>query len=62
MLELGKLYPDNAHIKYKIGLCYLATTRQKSEAIPYLKSASKNLTKEVELVYVVLVFPTCTVL
>jgi len=47
-LELGKLYPQNAHIKYKIGQCYLATTSRKSESIPYLKAASKNISKEFE--------------
>lgn len=45
-LELEKAYPDNANIKYKIGLCYLATATQKAKAIPYLKAASKNISKE----------------
>lgn len=47
-LELEKLYPENAHIKYKIGLCYLATASRKSLSIPYLKAASKNISKEFE--------------
>jgi tetratricopeptide (TPR) repeat protein len=47
-LELEKLYPDNAHVKYKIGLCYLATTNRRSLAISYFKAASKNISIEFE--------------
>jgi len=45
-LELEKLYPDNAHVKYKIGMCYFSTTNRKSLAIPYFKAASKDISKE----------------
>lgn len=45
-LELEKLYPENAHVKYKIGMCYFSTTNRKSLAIPYFKAASKNISKE----------------
>ncbi len=47
-LDLEKLYPDNAHIKYKVGLCYFLTTNRKVLAIPYFKAAAKNISKEFE--------------
>lgn len=45
-LELEKLYPENAHVKYKIGMCYFSTTNRKALSIPYFKAASKNISKE----------------
>lgn len=45
-LELEKLYPDNAHVKYKVGLCYFSTTNRKQLAIPYFQTASKNISQE----------------
>jgi tetratricopeptide (TPR) repeat protein len=46
-LELEKLYPDNAHVKYKIGMCYFTTTNRKSLAIPYFRAASKIFQKNI---------------
>ncbi len=45
-LELERLYPGNAHIQYKIGVCLLATSTSKSEAIPHLIAATKNISTE----------------
>ena len=44
--DLEKLYPANAHIQYKLGLCFLATSSRKSEAIPHLIKATKNISQE----------------
>lgn len=45
-LELEKLYPENAHVQYKIGMCYFSTTNRKNLAIPYFKAATKSISKE----------------
>lgn len=54
-LGLSAIQPDNAHINYKVGRCYLLINGQKSEAVPYLEKAvskasakAKNNYKETE--------------
>ncbi len=42
-LSLLKLYPDNAHFKYRIGQCYINMPGEKEKAIPYLEEAVKNI-------------------
>ncbi len=38
--------PENANINYKLGLCYLNIPGQKSQAIPYLLKAVKNVSAD----------------
>ena len=44
-LDLYKYIPENAHIDYKIGICYLQLPGEKHKALPYLENATKSLTK-----------------
>lgn len=44
-LDLYKHIEPNAHIDYKIGVCYLQIPGEKQKALPYLVNASKHLTK-----------------
>ncbi|MFN8208672.1 MAG: tetratricopeptide repeat protein [Bacteroidales bacterium] len=44
--RLLKLYPDNDHIRYKIGICLLNDPFQKEKSIEYLEKAVKNTSKE----------------
>jgi len=36
-------FQENANINYRIGICYLNIPGQKSQAIPYLEKAAKNI-------------------
>jgi hypothetical protein len=38
--------PDNANIKYKLGVCYLNTDTEKEKAIPYFNEASANISQD----------------
>ncbi len=42
-LQLLKVYPDNANLKYRIGQCYINTPGQKDKAITYLEEAVKHI-------------------
>ena len=42
-ISLLKLYPDNAHFKYRIGQCYINMPGEKEKAVPYLEDAVKNI-------------------
>ncbi len=39
-------YEDNANINYRIGVCLLELEGRKTEAIPYLETAIKNITEK----------------
>lgn len=39
-------YEDNANINYRIGICLLELDGRKTEAIPYLETATKNITEK----------------
>lgn len=43
--ELNKNGYDNANLQYKAGFCYLKTTDGKEKALPLLKEAVKNISK-----------------
>ena len=45
-LELDRMDPGNAHINYKIGLCYLHIQGEKDKAIPYLLKATKSVSRD----------------
>ena len=45
-LELDRMDPGNAHILYKIGLCYLHIQGEKEMAIPYFLEASESISEE----------------
>jgi hypothetical protein len=38
--------PDNANIKYKLGVCYLNTETEKDKAIPYFTEAAAHISKD----------------
>jgi len=44
-LHLDSLDKDNANLKFKVGFCYLNSSANKVNAIPYLLAASKNITE-----------------
>ncbi|HJX70925.1 MAG TPA: hypothetical protein VJ346_03205, partial [Bacteroidales bacterium] len=44
-LQILKQLPDNANIKYKLGVCYLNTNAEKEKAIPYFNEASANISQ-----------------
>ncbi|PCH95563.1 MAG: hypothetical protein COB85_04415 [Bacteroidetes bacterium] len=41
-VEIERMDPNNAHINWKIGVCYLHSSMDKSKAISYLEIASKS--------------------
>ena len=43
-IELLKVDPDNAHINFYVGACYMNLPEDKSAAIPFLQKACKNTT------------------
>src|ERR1035437_4873472 len=43
-LALNKTDPSNAHVNYKVGICYLHLPGQKLKAIAYLENAIKQTT------------------
>ncbi|MFW5781400.1 MAG: hypothetical protein ACOCXD_02410, partial [Bacteroidota bacterium] len=45
-LRLLKLYPDNANLNYKIGICYLNIPYEKEKSITYLEKAKSSLTEK----------------
>ncbi|HLO59645.1 MAG TPA: SPOR domain-containing protein [Bacteroidales bacterium] len=45
-LTVLKTEPDNADIKYKIGICYLNSENEKAKAIPYLQEASLKVSEK----------------
>lgn len=45
-LELDQMDPGNAHINYKIGLCYLHIQGEKEKSIPYLVKATESISEE----------------
>ncbi|HHZ65927.1 MAG TPA: hypothetical protein EYN38_08095 [Flavobacteriales bacterium] len=42
-VEIEGLDPGNAHINWKIGMCYLHSSSEKSKSIPYLEIATKSV-------------------
>jgi tetratricopeptide (TPR) repeat protein len=45
-LTVLKTEPDNADVKYKIGICYLNSENEKAKSIPYLQEASLKVSKK----------------
>jgi tetratricopeptide (TPR) repeat protein len=45
-LTVLKTEPDNADVKYKIGICYLNSENEKAKAIPYLQEASLKVSEK----------------
>jgi tetratricopeptide (TPR) repeat protein len=45
-LELKRNHPDNHHLDYKIGRCYLYIPYQRQKAIPHLEKASKHISQD----------------
>lgn len=45
-LKLDSMDPGNAHIRYKIGLCYLHIPGAKEKAIPFLLQASESISED----------------
>lgn len=43
--NLAKEQPDNAHINYKIGVCYLNSNTDKTKALPHLIKAEKGISR-----------------
>lgn len=43
LLELDKKYPDNANLKFNIGICYMNFPQERHLAIPYLEKACENI-------------------
>ncbi len=43
-LSLDSLDQENSNFKYKIGVCYINSTLDKTKAIPYLEKAIQNIT------------------
>ena len=41
-VELERMDPGNSHINWKIGVCYLNSSSEKSKSIPYLEVAVKS--------------------
>lgn len=48
LLKLSDEDPENANIRYKIGLCYLKTAHEKDKAIGYLSKAIMNAAQGVK--------------
>ncbi|MFT7156321.1 MAG: hypothetical protein ACI8Q1_001327 [Parvicella sp.] len=46
LVELAKEQPDNANVNYKAGFCLLQLSNRRSEALPYLISAEKGISKK----------------
>ncbi len=44
--DILKQIPDNANIKYKLGVCYLNTDNEKDKAIQYFNEASSNISPD----------------
>jgi hypothetical protein len=44
-LQLDSLDKDNANLKFKVGFCYLNSSANRINAIPYLLAASKNISE-----------------
>jgi len=44
--QILRQLPDNANIKYKLGVCYLNTDTEKEKAIPYFIDASANISQD----------------
>ncbi|MBN2613140.1 MAG: PD40 domain-containing protein [Bacteroidales bacterium] len=44
--QILKQLPDNANIKYKLGVCYLNTDTEKDKAIQYFNEAATNISKD----------------
>lgn len=42
-ITLLSLYPDNAHLKYRIGQCYINIPGEKEKAIPFLEEAVRHI-------------------
>jgi hypothetical protein len=42
-LQLLQVFPDNANLKYRVGLCYINTPGEKEKAISFLEDAVKNI-------------------
>ena len=45
-LELDKMDPGNAHINYKIGLCYIHIQGEKDKSIPYFLKATESVSED----------------
>ena len=45
-VEMERMDPDNAHINWKIGVCYLNSSSEKSKSIPYLEIATKSVSAD----------------
>ncbi|MEN8204252.1 MAG: OmpA family protein [Bacteroidota bacterium] len=41
-------YQDNAYVNYRMGVCLIEIEGRKTESIPYLEKASKNISKNVK--------------
>lgn len=46
LLNLAEEQPDNSNINYKLGLCYLYSSLDRSKALKYLLVADKNVSKK----------------
>ncbi|MBN2213110.1 MAG: PD40 domain-containing protein [Bacteroidales bacterium] len=44
--QILKQIPDNANIKYKLGVCYLNTGTEKEKAVPYFIEASSRISED----------------
>ena len=44
-LDLHNEQPDNFNVNYKVGLCYIHSTNDKTKALTYLVKAVQNTTK-----------------
>jgi hypothetical protein len=46
LVSLVEEQPDNANVNYKLGYCLLHISNRRAEALPYLKKASKGISKK----------------
>ena len=45
-MNILKSEPENADIKYKVGICYLNSEDEKNKAIPYLEEAARKISEK----------------
>jgi tetratricopeptide (TPR) repeat protein len=45
-LNILKSEPDNADVKYRLGICYLNSEDEKEKAIPYLEEAAQKISEK----------------
>ncbi len=46
LLKLHGVDPDNSNLSFKIGVCYLSSRKQRTQAIPYFNKAIVNISKD----------------